>query len=66
MATTGELRTIIQEMHLVDLGDAESYLGEEDTVVEESLVPADPTYLFSEPVTVALLLSGDCATCQYI
>ena len=66
MATTGELRTIIQEMHLVDLGDAESYLGEEDNVVDESFVPVDPTYLFSDPVVVALLLPGDCAMCQYI
>ncbi len=29
MATTGELRAIVQELHLVDVGDAESYLGEE-------------------------------------
>ena len=42
MATTGELRAIIQELHLVDVGDAASYLGEEAIVVEESpaLVPA--------------------------
>ncbi len=29
MATTGELRAIIQELELVDIGDAASYLGEE-------------------------------------
>jgi hypothetical protein len=29
MATTGELRAIIEELELVDIGDAESYLGEE-------------------------------------
>ena len=40
MATTGELRAIIQELQLVDIGDAASYLGEEATVVEESLVSA--------------------------
>ncbi len=38
MATTGELRTIIEELELVDIGDAASYLGEEATVVEESQV----------------------------
>ncbi len=40
MATTGELRAIIQELQLVDIGDAASYLGEEATVVEESSVSA--------------------------
>jgi hypothetical protein len=38
MATTGELRNIIQELELVDIGDAASYLGEEATVAEESHV----------------------------
>jgi hypothetical protein len=36
MATTGELRNIIEELELVDIGDAASYLGEEATVAEES------------------------------
>lgn len=40
MATTGELRAIIQELQLVDIGDAASYLGEEATVLEESSVSA--------------------------
>ena len=30
MATTGELRAIIEALQLVDIGDAASYLGEED------------------------------------
>jgi len=38
MATTGELRAIMQELQLVDIGDAASYLGEEAIVVEESSV----------------------------
>jgi hypothetical protein len=38
MATTGELWTIMQELHLIDVGDAASYLGEEATVEEESPV----------------------------
>ncbi len=29
MATTGELRAIIELLELVDIGDAASYLGEE-------------------------------------
>jgi hypothetical protein len=40
MATTGELRAIMQELDLVDIGDAASYLGEEAIVVEESSVAA--------------------------
>jgi len=35
MATTGELRAIVEELELVDIGDAASYLGEEPTGVEE-------------------------------
>lgn len=29
VATTGELRAIIEELELIDIGDAASYLGEE-------------------------------------
>ena len=36
MATTGELRAIIEELQLVDVGEAASYLGEEEAVVQES------------------------------
>ena len=36
MATTGELRAIIEELQLVDIGEAASYLGEEEVVVQES------------------------------
>lgn len=38
MATTGELRAIVEELQLIDAGDAASFLGEE-TEAEESLVP---------------------------
>jgi hypothetical protein len=34
MATTGELRVIIEELQLVDAGDAAIYLGEETSVTE--------------------------------
>ncbi|GAC1427798.1 MAG: hypothetical protein PVS3B3_35530 [Ktedonobacteraceae bacterium] len=35
MATTGELRAIIELLELVDIGDAASYLGEEAIVGSE-------------------------------
>ena len=45
MVTTGELRAIIEELQLVDIGDAASYLGEEIIVGEESNVPGQQTTL---------------------
>lgn len=38
MATTGELRAIIEELQLIDAGDAASYLGEEPYTADESLL----------------------------
>jgi hypothetical protein len=38
LATTAELREIIEALELVDIGDAASYLGEECAMVEESPV----------------------------
>lgn len=35
MATTGELRAIIEELQMVDIGEAASYLGEEEVVVAQ-------------------------------
>jgi hypothetical protein len=54
MVTTGELRAIIQELHLVDLGDAASYLGEEAQVAEELDVPV--------PVQTSLVLVSNTST----
>lgn len=51
MATTGELRAIIQELQLVDFGDAASYLGEEeshDEADQEILFPVELNLLASE------------------
>ena len=45
MATTGELRAIIEELQLVDIGEAASYLGEEIIVEEEAIVTAQQTAL---------------------
>ena len=51
MVTTGELRAIIEELQLVDIGDAASYLGEEAMVGEESLFSAQAAS-FSVPITI--------------
>ena len=45
MATTGELRAIIEELQLVDIGEAASYLGEEILVEEDSIVTTQHTAL---------------------
>jgi hypothetical protein len=37
MATTGELRAIIEELQLIDIGDAASYLGEEMPAAESCI-----------------------------
>ena len=70
MATTGELRAIIQELHLVDVGDAASYLGEEVIVAEEFTIPAQPTFvLVTEPVLGAdfvHLATCDCTSCDLV
>ena len=53
MATTGELRAIIEELQLVDIGDAASYLGEEEMVVD------DPFMLIQAVgLTVPLTIDG--------
>lgn len=53
MATTGELRAIIEELQLVDIGDAASYLGEEEMV-------ADDPFMLIQAVglTVPLTIDG--------
>jgi hypothetical protein len=45
MATTGELRAIIEELQMVDIGDAASYLGEENVGTEEPMVSVDEATL---------------------
>lgn len=57
MATTGELRAIIADLELVEIGDASSYLGEEETSV--LLVPPEP---LSEKHTETC----DCISCQLL
>jgi len=66
MATTGELRAIVQELHLVDVGDAESYLGEEALTKEESSGPLEefvPVELVSDSAPPA---TCDCTSCDLV
>ena len=64
MATTGELRAIMLDLHLVDIGDAASYLGEEALVVDESPVPVQPGLaLVTENTHLA---TCDCLSCQAV
>lgn len=66
MATTGELRAIVQELHLVDVGDAESYLGEEALTKEEAPAPPEeliPVELVSDS---AHLATCDCTSCDLV
>ena len=54
MATTGELRAIMQELQLVEAGDAASYLGEE--TLDTEVVPADVSASIEE---MYLLMAAD-------
>jgi hypothetical protein len=61
MATTGELRAIIQELQMVDIGDAASYLGEEKMVEGESAVPVESLLVLT--TNTEHLLPCDCVAC---
>ena len=66
MTTTGELRTIIQELHLVDVGDAESYLGEEALTKEESPTPLEEFVPVEPASDSADLATCDCTSCDLV
>ena len=51
MATTGELRAIIEELQLIDIGDAASYLGEEEVGGSDALILAQAVAL-TVPLTI--------------
>jgi len=55
MTTTGELRTIIQELQLIHIGNAASYLGEESMVEEELQNPEYEVQIFSDDLDISLL-----------
>lgn len=63
MATTGELRTIIQELHLVDVGDAATYFGEEAFVEEELAVPNESDLMLA--ANTALTATCDGFSCRF-
>lgn len=62
MTTTGELRAIIENLELVDIGDAANYLGEE--VLEDDVQTFEQTALLSAHDTADLAANG-CTTCHY-
>jgi hypothetical protein len=64
MVTTGELGAIIQELQLVDVGDAASYLGEEAQVVEEAATSVSTTLALV--TNTAHLATCDCLSCQLV
>jgi hypothetical protein len=62
MTTTGELSAIVEELELVDIGDAASYLGEETEVVEESQVSDQAALMFAG--TTGDITTSECTSCQ--
>lgn len=64
MATTGELRAIIEALELVDIGDAVSYLGEEEMNVVEELQIVDQTAAAAFADPVAYPFNCDDCHCQ--
>ncbi len=50
MATTGELRAIIEELALIDIGDAASYLGEESVNEDNVCLPDADLLPFIDPL----------------
>jgi hypothetical protein len=65
LATTGELRAIIEALELVDIGDAVSYLGEEEMKVAGELQIVDQTAAaFADPI--AYPSNCDDCNCQKI
>ena len=63
MATTGELRAIIQELHLVDIGDAATYLGEEASVEEELPITDEAALLLA--LHTAFTFPSEDVSCQF-
>ena len=66
MATTGELRAIVQELHLVDVGDAESYLGEEVLAEEESVGQVEEITPKVMVTDSAVLADCGCTACNLV
>jgi hypothetical protein len=54
MTTTGELRAIVEELELVDVGDAASYIGEETIAMEETSVSTMTMFTFANHMEYVL------------
>ena len=61
MATTGELRAIMEELQLIDIGDAATYLGEEAIGVEEGQVTAQSFVVVHD---MAHITTCECTSCK--
>jgi len=66
MTTTGELRAIVQELHLVDVGDAESYFGEETLEGEEAIVLVEEVTPMVLVTDAAVLADCECRACDLV
>ena len=66
MATTGELRAIVQELHLVDVGDAESYLGEEALEGTDPIVPEEEITPMIIVTDAAVLEGSEGTACDLV
>ena len=64
MATTGELRAIVEELQLVDIGEAASYLGEEEVVGVQESSAASETILPLIPLPLHDASCG-CIVCNW-
>jgi len=62
MATTGELRAIIELLELVDIGDAASYLGEEGIVASKFLGEGQE----EQDSLIAHAATCACVSCQIL
>ncbi len=62
MATTGELRAIVQDLQLVDIGNAADYLGEEATVAKE--LPSSAQRPLTDIQTTEHLAKCDWVACR--
>ncbi len=59
MATTGELLAIVEELELIDIGDAASYLGEESGMAEDAMGKDVPAFSFVSQIEH--ITAKDCA-----
>ncbi len=62
MTTTGELRAIIEDLELVDVGDAASYLGEEAANLEPLPLPETTTLTFTS--NLECVVRENCTPCH--